>query len=177
MPLSKKVRVKQPIKMKERDFSKRSVWNVSLTANQYGIFSYPASLLAHKQLLLAVDINKKIGMALVPLQDENILIIGSGSTYHNMSAGFNPSAKYCRAVEEFNEWLKAAVTGDKILEELKDWESAPYARSIHPREDHCIPLHMTAATAGGSPGKLIYDHGRKNGSFADLAASSYMFED
>lgn len=132
---------------------------------------------------LSVEKNIQLGKALAPLRDDNILIVGSGSTFHNMAAGFHPTSDYFAAGHSFNEWLKEAITTKNdetsVLDKLQDWSEAPGARICHPREDHFVPLIIVAAVAGGSPGKLIFDHGSdKNmgGGFADLEVSSYLFD-
>ncbi|MES9990855.1 MAG: class III extradiol ring-cleavage dioxygenase [Candidatus Thiodiazotropha sp.] len=90
----------------------------------------------------------RIGKALRPLRNENLLIIGSGFSFHNMRAFFTPdTAESRRMNESFEAWL-IDTCSNKTLEEderaqlLKDWHSAPYARYCHPREEHLLPLHL-----------------------------------
>ena len=61
----------------------------------------------HKSL--DATVNMQIGMALQPLREENILILGSGYTFHNMHSFFNPSQKSINASQEFNNWLKDTI--------------------------------------------------------------------
>lgn len=97
-----------------------------------------------------------IGRALEPLREEGVLLLGSGYTFHNLKAFFNPSQDSIKASFDFNQWLKATLLeeGDTVSK-LVDWKSAPGATICHPREEHLLPLLIVAAS-GGSP-KLIYD--------------------
>eukprot|EP00592_Proboscia_alata_P006647 CAMPEP_0194362996 /NCGR_PEP_ID=MMETSP0174-20130528/10914_1 /TAXON_ID=216777 /ORGANISM="Proboscia alata, Strain PI-D3" /LENGTH=193 /DNA_ID=CAMNT_0039136285 /DNA_START=13 /DNA_END=591 /DNA_ORIENTATION=+ len=56
----------------------------------------------HKSL--DISIHLRIGIALAPLQEQDILILGSGYTFHNMGAFFNPTPRTIRASIKFNEW-------------------------------------------------------------------------
>lgn len=110
---------------------------------------------------LDVETNMQIGQSLAPLREEGILILGSGYSFHNMKAFFNPSEETIQASTNFNEWLKDTILGkdsSTYLETLKHWAKAPGGRVCHPREEHLLPL-LVAAAAGGNDAKarLIYD--------------------
>jgi len=139
---------------------------------------------------LAPDIHLKLGAALAPLRDDNILILGSGYTFHNMPAFFHPSQETYQASAQFNDWLKNTLTSSsssssslstdpnstcsspgKVFDKLSLWEQAPGARIAHPREEHLLPLLVTAATSK-EPAKLIYDTTAGDG---EHAISSYLF--
>lgn len=128
---------------------------------------------------LSAQVNWELGTALSPLRDEGILILGSGFTFHNMDAFFHPSPETKKASTDFNEWLKdsmlnASLDHTERRQKLLKWDTAPGARLCHPREEHLLPLFVTAA-AGGPMSKptLIYD---VSASTSDHAISSYMFE-
>lgn len=126
---------------------------------------------------LSADKNMQIGEALSELRNEDVLIVGSGYTFHNMKAFFNPSEETYKASTDFNEWLKGTLLKDSdnenVLQSLKEWDRAPGARTAHPREEHLLPLFMTAATSSpGSKPTLIYDAKAGNGQHA---VSSYLF--
>lgn len=100
-----------------------------------------------------------------------ILLLGSGYAFHNLGEMLgNPKQDSFRKSEEFNNWLKEAVTTNP-LESLSNWTAAPSARFAHPREEHLLPLLVTAAT-GGSP-QIIFDQDATNG---EHAISGYMFQ-
>lgn len=95
-----------------------------------------------------------LGEALAAVEHENLLILGSGFSFHNMKAFFAPETSETRHWNEaFEQWL-IETCGDKELNEktradrLLNWESAPYARYCHPREEHLLPLHVCYGVAG-----------------------------
>jgi aromatic ring-opening dioxygenase catalytic subunit (LigB family) len=102
----------------------------------------------------------RVGQLLQPLRQENILIIGSGLTYHNMRGFGNPAS--APVAEAFEHYLAHAVTQPDALVRnrmLQDWETGPGARLAHPREDHLIPLIVVAGAAGNDQGRRLFvDH-------------------
>lgn len=89
-----------------------------------------------------------IGKALQSLSDDNILLIGSGFSFHNMQAFFTPDDENSRQLNNnFESWLKQTCCDTGIDEkargaQLCNWEKAPGARYCHPREEHLLPLHV-----------------------------------
>jgi aromatic ring-opening dioxygenase catalytic subunit (LigB family) len=88
-----------------------------------------------------------MGKALGALCEKNLLVIGSGMSYHNMRGFFTNDATDLQASEDFNEWLINTCTAENISatqreQRLIDWEQAPSARLCHPREEHLLPLHV-----------------------------------
>ncbi len=99
----------------------------------------------------------KLGEALAPLRDEGILIIGSGLTYHNMR-GFGRPASLEPSVQ-FEQYLYEAISDadpQQRNQALVNWEQAPFARLVHPREDHLIPLMVVAGAAGKDTGQRVF---------------------
>jgi aromatic ring-opening dioxygenase catalytic subunit (LigB family) len=97
-----------------------------------------------------------MGRALAPLRRENVLIVGSGMSFHNLRA-FGPAAE--SPAEEFDEWLTATVClpNPELCDlGLTEWRRAPSARFCHPREEHLLPLMVAAGAAGNSLGKKIF---------------------
>jgi aromatic ring-opening dioxygenase catalytic subunit (LigB family) len=98
-----------------------------------------------------------VGRALAPLRDEGVLIVGSGLTYHNMQ-GFNQERATGEAeafTRHLNEVIALPDEHDRD-EKLRHWESAPRARSAHPREDHLMPLLVAAGAAGPDAGEVLF---------------------
>ena len=89
-----------------------------------------------------------IGRALQALDYENLLVIGSGFSFHNMRAFFAPNTPEIQAGNEaFEDWLEETCTNTGMeeserAERLTHWDCAPYARFCHPREEHLLPLHV-----------------------------------
>lgn len=107
----------------------------------------------------------KLGAALAPLRDRNILIVASGAATHNLHELFgngyergDPVPDWVRA---FGDWLAERVEeGDG--EALLGWrERGPHGARNHPTPEHILPLHAAFGAAGGSvtnraPGRRVH---------------------
>lgn len=95
-----------------------------------------------------------VGQALQALDYENLLVIGSGFSFHNMRAFFAPDTPELRARNQaFEDWLLETCASTELSEaerqqRLVAWEQAPEARFCHPREEHLLPLHVCYGMAG-----------------------------
>lgn len=104
-----------------------------------------------------------IGRALMPLRRENVLIIGSGQSYHNMRGFGTGGGAPDPLAEAFDDWLRhAMLDGTTRDRALVGWEKAPGARDAQPREDHLLPLMVAAGAASGEPGEIVF-HGHALG--------------
>lgn len=89
-----------------------------------------------------------IGESLADIQQDGLLVIGSGFSFHNMPAFFSPASVQEEAMNNaFEEWLIETCTTREIEESarrnsLVNWQKAPHARYCHPREEHLLPLHV-----------------------------------
>lgn len=96
------------------------------------------------------------GAALARLRDENVLILGSGNSFHDLSTFFDESSAESVV---FDDWLTDSVTAtDSIVRNarLADWAQAPAARACHPREEHLLPLMVVAGAAGPDRGRRVF---------------------
>ncbi|OUM99584.1 MAG: dioxygenase [Paenibacillaceae bacterium ZCTH02-B3] len=103
----------------------------------------------------------RIGQALRELGRENVLVIGSGATVHNLSALRWGQREPERWAVEFDEWLIGKITGGD-LETLFQYETlAPHARLAVPRPEHFVPLFLALGSGNGEPKVLFrqYDYG------------------
>lgn len=84
----------------------------------------------------------KIGQSLKDLREEEVLIIGSGVTVHNLRAlNWNQTTPEPWAVE-FDDWLIDKIH-QKDLDALFKWEqSAPNVQLAVPRAEHFVPLFI-----------------------------------
>lgn len=103
----------------------------------------------------------RIGKALAELRNENLLIIGSGLSFHNMRAFFESKGVVDDKNEEFERWLINTCTNNNISENdreqrLEQWSEAPFARYCHPREEHLLPLHVCYGICS-STARLVFD--------------------
>ncbi|MDF1568586.1 MAG: class III extradiol ring-cleavage dioxygenase [Spirochaetaceae bacterium] len=110
----------------------------------------------------------RMGRALSPLRNENILLVGSGMSYHNLREFFTPDGLTEERNQDFHDWLVGTCTGVDLKPtereaQLIDWTSAPYARFCHPRAEHLVPLHVCYGIATG------------DGASVDRAAAKEVF--
>jgi len=119
---------------------------------------YPNASIPCVQLSLVNSLQPEahiqMGKALADLKKDNVLIIGSGFSFHNLKEFFAPSTQKSKAMNEsFEHWLIDTCSNSLLSEEerkqrLIDWDSAPAARYCHPREEHLLPLHVCYGVAG-----------------------------
>lgn len=127
----------------------------------HGLF-VPGKLLVPKadipclQISLLKSLDAKahleLGRVLAELREQNVLLVGSGFSFHNMRAFFEKDNEEGDNLNrEFEEWLSETVTqcsAEERWQRLLNWEQAPGARYCHPREEHLLPLLVCAAAAG-----------------------------
>lgn len=121
---------------------------------------FPQADIPCVQLSLKSSLNAqehlKIGAALGGLKWENLLVVGSGFSFHNMRAFFAPETEESRRQNTaFEQWLQETCTSETMTEServqrLIHWEKAPAARFCHPREEHLLPLHVCCGLANRS---------------------------
>ncbi|KKO45366.1 extradiol ring-cleavage dioxygenase [Arsukibacterium ikkense] len=102
-----------------------------------------------------------LGEAISFLRAQNVLIIGSGMSFHNMQAFFRDDIVTDTQVADFNQYLIDSLQPELSYQEqatlLTHWQQAPYARLMHPREEHLLPLHVCFGAAKGSPVKVLFN--------------------
>lgn len=118
----------------------------------------------------------ELGRRLAPLRDENVLIVGSGFTTHNLG-WFDPSAGPDAAPpapsSEFDHWAAETVAAGDVDSVLDFLAKAPAAREAHPRTEHWAPLYVAlgAASVGGDvAGRSVID-----GFWFGLSKRSWQF--
>ena len=126
---------------------------------------YPEADIPVAQLSLVRGLNPAahiaLGNALRGLLSENVLVIGSGFSFHNQNAFFGgQSGGADTRNEAFQNWLVETITSPLTQAEreqrLIQWEMAPNARYCHPREEHLLPVHVCQGMAN-EVGKVIFD--------------------
>jgi aromatic ring-opening dioxygenase catalytic subunit (LigB family) len=93
------------------------------------------------------------GAAIESLRDQNVVIIGSGLSIHDLS--FRITAAQAT---QFDQWLYNAMTQPAAVraERLRRWAVAPSGRIAHPREEHLLPLMVIAGAGGADPVERTY---------------------
>ncbi|QNT70705.1 dioxygenase family protein [Defluviicoccus vanus] len=140
---------------------------------------YPAADIPVTQLALQPDAGPahhlRLGRALRPLREAGVLIIGSGSLTHNLSAAFaNPGDAPAAAwVDAFAAWVAERLAAGAIDDLLAYRRRAPFAADNHPTEEHLLPLFV--ALGAGSDGGAI-ERLHASTTHAALAMDAYAFE-
>jgi 4,5-DOPA dioxygenase extradiol len=127
---------------------------------------YPEARIPCVQLSLVQGLDPathiRLGKALAPLRSQNVLVLGSGFSFHNLRAFFSsgPGAADLKN-EAFQNWLidtctNGVLSAGEIEERLIAWDTAPFARYCHPREEHLLPLHVCSGL-GASPARVAFD--------------------
>jgi len=115
------------------------------------------SLLNHLNALGHID----MGRALSSLRKRNILVLGSGMSFHNLRALFMPELVSDEENLNFQKWLDetctAVMSEDERKQQLVNWHEAPGGLACHPRPEHLLPLHVCYGMAGGNAERVFYD--------------------
>jgi len=116
----------------------------------------------------------RLGRALAPLRDENVLVVGSGSFTHNLSRLRRDGADAPQPpdVVAFADWFDAAITEDRIADLLDYRARAPYAVQQHPTDEHLLPLYV-ALGAGGE--KTVPERLHSSAMYSSLRMDAYAF--
>mmetsp|Transcript_31871 Transcript_31871/g.46895 ORF Transcript_31871/g.46895 Transcript_31871/m.46895 type:complete len:278 (+) Transcript_31871:75-908(+) len=121
---------------------------------------YPNADIPVVQLSLATSLDPEFHIAMgrairkLPYDSNNVLLIGSGFSFHNMKAFFaQPNADITQKNRDFDNWLQATISSKDMSEEdrqknLIHWNEAPSAEFCHPRNEHLLPLHVCYGAAG-----------------------------
>jgi aromatic ring-opening dioxygenase catalytic subunit (LigB family) len=111
-----------------------------------------------------------LGKALAPLRDEGVFIVASGLTFHNMRGFGDP--QFVAVSKQFDGWLNDIVVMPEAERDarLARWTDAPGARTIHPREEHLLPLMVAAGAAGEDRAAITY-----NMTYVGVWNSGYVF--
>lgn len=117
---------------------------------------YPKADIPVLQISLNHNLNPlthlKIGKALRSLLNENILIVGSGFSFHNMREydfkGKNTEDALNNSFQDkLIDICCNEIDEEKRWKELIHWENIPGARYCHPREEHLLPLFVCVGLA------------------------------
>lgn len=113
---------------------------------------FPDASIPCVQLSLLNNLNARehlaIGEALSELDFDNLLVLGSGFSFHNLKHFFLPhTPEVVNKNHAFEDWLvdtcsRATLDERERRLRLLEWEKAPFARFCHPREEHLLPMHV-----------------------------------
>ncbi|GGB40800.1 dioxygenase [Roseibium aquae] len=113
----------------------------------------------------------ELGLTLAPLADQGVLLIGSGSTTHNLRQLLPQGSAVADWVADFDSWLDTGLQqGD--IGYFADLAAAPGFRMAHPTEEHLLPLFF-AFGAGGAGAKPDILH--RSYEYGTLSMTYYRF--
>jgi 4,5-DOPA dioxygenase extradiol len=114
----------------------------------------------------------EIGKALRGLNEEDVLVIGSGVTVHNLRMIKWGQTTPEQWAVEFDDWLIDKIK-DNDLKALFNYESlAPHAKMAVPRAEHFVPLYIAMGSADSlENAKVIF----RNYEFGTLSNLCYQF--
>lgn len=114
----------------------------------------------------------RVGQALAPLREQDVLIIGSGNLTHNLREAFRGHRQTPTWVSVFAEWVADKVQ-HQDKESLLAWkEKAPYAQQNHPTPEHFLPFFVTLGASGES---AMAERLNLEVSLGVLAMDAYLF--
>ena len=114
----------------------------------------------------------RLGSVLAPLADENVLIVGSGSTTHNLRHLQPPGASVPDHVKAFDTWLDKGLEAGSI-DYFEPLDQVEHFRINHPTDEHLLPLFFAFGARGpGANPQLLH----RSYEYAALSMSYYRFE-
>ena len=130
----------------------------------------------------------ELGLALAPLRDEGVLVMGTGSITHNLRLVFGSGSRPALDAPEiaesaaFRSWLAdrgAAADWPALLDYRLQ---APFAALMHPTDEHLLPFYVAAGAGSRQralPGGLSPVAQRLHASltYGCLAMDAYGFGD
>jgi 4,5-DOPA dioxygenase extradiol len=105
---------------------------------------------------LPLDKQYKLGEAIKELGQEDILVIGSGSTVHNLATVDWQAVEPKQWAVEFDNWLVEKVENDDKEALFAYRGLAPCSKLAIPREEHIVPLFIVMGSGQGSLPKLLH---------------------
>ena len=113
-----------------------------------------------------------LGRALRELEEDNVLVIGSGHMTHNLRDWMRGRGKPEPYAAQFAEWVRERLEAHE-LEVLADYRSrSPHGARAHPTDEHFLPLFVAlgAARENYTPERIL-----KSIDAGILAMDAYVF--
>lgn len=105
---------------------------------------------------LAMEKQYEIGKAIKDLGKEGILVIGSGSTVHNLATIEWDSNEAEDWAVEFDNWLIEKVENNSTEALFNYRQLAPHARLAIPSEEHIVPMFIAMGSGNNDKPKLLH---------------------
>lgn len=105
---------------------------------------------------LSMDKQYELGRAIKELGSNDILVIGSGSTVHNLATVDWNSEKAEEWAVEFDNWLIEKIENNDKEALFRYRQQAPYAKRAVPREEHLVPLFIAMGSGNNEKPKVLH---------------------
>lgn len=105
---------------------------------------------------LSIENQIKIGNALKSLGDDDILVLGSGNTVHNLRLVEFDKTTTDSWAEKFDDWLIDKIKGNDLNSLYNYRELAPNAKLAVPTADHFVPLFIALGSSLNLTPKVIF---------------------
>lgn len=105
---------------------------------------------------LAMEKQYEIGKCIRDLGKEDILVIGSGSTVHNLATVNWDAEKSEEWAVEFDDWLIEKVENNDTEALFNYRQLAPHAKRAVPREEHIVPMFIAMGSGNKDKPKLLH---------------------
>jgi 4,5-DOPA dioxygenase extradiol len=138
------------------------------------MLAWPAGEIPMIQLSLlrgqSTQAHIKLGEAIAPLRDEDVLILGSGGSVHNLRQVSWDGGRTPRWASDFQDWLDKTLAANDLAALAGYRGTLDVAQMAHPTEDHLMPLYVTLGAGHGDGGAA-----KLHGSFTlgSLGMASY----
>jgi 4,5-DOPA dioxygenase extradiol len=109
-----------------------------------------------------------IGRALQGIGSENILVIGSGTTVHNLRWFFPDAVGPKPEAEQFDDWIVDKVKRRDIESLDRYMELAPHARLAVPRAEHFVPLFLAMGSGDENRAPAVIHRSYDFGTLSNL---------
>jgi 4,5-DOPA dioxygenase extradiol len=123
---------------------------------------------------LGPDHHLRLGEALAPLREQNVLVIGSGSLTHNLHEfrGHAPDDAAPDWVLRFGDWIAEAIVSGRREDLVRYRALAPAAERNHPTDEHLLPLFAAIGAAGHGLNGTRVHHSH---SYGVISMDAYAF--
>ncbi|KAK9352735.1 Extradiol ring-cleavage dioxygenase, class III enzyme, subunit B [Lipomyces doorenjongii] len=114
-----------------------------------------------------------LGKALAPLRDENIVIVCSGMTVHNlreMSSYWGSVAPYAKQFDDMLARVLSSDVGTVREDAMANLIKTDEAHKSHPTKEHLLPIYIAAGAAYNEKGERLYTN-----QTSSLAWGEYRF--
>ena len=123
--------------------------------------------------MLSNEQQYKIGKALSDLREQDVLLIGSGGTVHNLRRLNWRSQGADEWAEQFDNWLQSKLEAWDTASLFQYRDVAPYAAEAVPTSEHFIPLLLAMGTGDANrQAKLLH----RSYQYGNLSLSCWQFQ-